>query len=464
MTAEHSAIRNHVEESLPRYLDLWKQACSISSVSTDSAGLEEMASWLERRLGELGAKVERLEVPGSPPALLGEMSGTGERTLMIYDHYDVQPVDPIELWDSPPFEPSEREGRLFARGAADNKGDLIARFCAIEAYRELNEDLPFNIKFFIEGEEETGSPHFEDICRKFANSLQADDCVWEGGGFDHKDRPTMYFGCKGLLYVEFNCRKLSGDQHSSIAGYAPSAAWQLIRAIASLRNDDGRISIDGFYDDVVEPTSEEKEMFQRVAFEEESERQRLGVDEFDRGLSGDRVREELFYQPTANVAGFESGFTAPGASKTVLPATAMAKMDFRLVPRQDPHDVADKLRKHLTAHGFDEVEVTVLGAEHPSKSSMDTALGRAVRRATEEWFPTEPKIWPWMYATGPMHPVAETLGVPICSPSGVGRPDSRVHAPNENARIDDFKEVLGFTVAYLQDYGAEGVPQASQPV
>jgi acetylornithine deacetylase/succinyl-diaminopimelate desuccinylase-like protein len=447
-----SRIRVFVESNRGRFLEGLKEACSIPSISAEGNGLEEMAAWLESRFSDLGAKTERLEVPGSPAALLAEIPGNADRTLMIYDHYDVQPVDPIDLWDSPPFEPAERDDRVYARGVSDNKGDLIARLFAIETYREIFGDPPFSIKFFVEGEEETGSQHFEEICETFADRLAADDCVWEGGGFDHKGRPTIYFGCKGLLYVELTTKKLSGDQHSSIAGYAPSAAWELVRAIGSIKDDEGRIRIEGFYDGIDAPAPSEREMFDRVVFEEEPELARLEIEAFDRGLRGVAARNELFHEPTANIAGFHTGYTVPGASKTILPAEAMAKMDFRLVPSQDPHDIAEKLRRHLDRHGFGDVHVEVLGAEHPSKSSPETRLATSIIETTQAWFPIEPKIWPWMYATGPMHPISAGLGIPISSPPGVGRPDSRIHAPNENARVGDFLEVVGFTAAYLAAY------------
>ncbi|MGH2813344.1 MAG: M20/M25/M40 family metallo-hydrolase [Actinomycetota bacterium] len=451
---DDARIRDAVRAGAGGFVDALKEACSIPSISTEGQGLEEMASWLESRLKGLRAEVRRLEVPGSPPALLGEIPGPGSRTLMIYDHYDVQPVDPLDLWEAPPFEPDEREGRLYARGAADNKGDLVARLSALEVYRDVVGEIPFTIKFFIEGEEETGSPHFEDICRDFAADLSADDCVWEGGMFDHRSRPVIYFGCKGLLYVELRCQKIADDQHSSIAGYAPSAAWRLVQALSTLKDADGRISIPGFYDEVLDPEPADRQAIGDVEFEEQEEMKRLGVTEFVGGRSGDALKQELFFSPTANIAGFLTGYTVPRASKTVLPAQATAKMDFRLVPDQDPKDIAKKLRSHLDSGGFDDVEVEVLSAEHPSKSPMDTPLGRAVRERGEGWFTERMKVWPMMYATGPMYPIAKGLGVPICSPPGVGRPDSRVHAPNENARIEDYLEMVGFTVAYMEAYGA----------
>lgn len=447
-------IRKHVEADSSKYLDVLKEACSIPSVSAEGQGLEEMASWLESRLKRLGAEVTRLKVGTSADALLGVIPSSGDRTLMIYDHYDVQPVDPIELWESPPFAPAERDGHLYARGAADNKGDLCARLCALEAYRELFGDLPFTIKFFVEGEEESASENFEEICRTYAGQLVADDCVWEGGWFDHQGRPTMYFGCKGLLYVELWSKKLSGDQHSAQAALAPSAVWELTKALSSIKDDDGRIVIDGFFEGIVQPGTEELEMLDRIAFDEEAEKKRLGIDSFIGGVTGLEAKRQLLYEPTANIAGFLSGYTIPGASKTVLPEKAMAKMDFRLVPDQHPEDVADKLRRHLSKHGFDEVDVVVLGAEHPSRSPLDTHLGTVTRDVAARWFDKPANVYPWMAATGPMYPIAQGLGIPICSPPGVGGPYSRIHAPNENANIADYLEIVGYTVSYLERYGA----------
>lgn len=448
-------IREVVAANADRYVETFKQACAIPSVSAEGEGLEEMAAWLEAKLKDAGAEVSRLTSPGAPAALLGEINGKGGPTLLIYDHYDVQPVDPIDLWETPPFEPDIRDGRIFARGASDNKGDLVARLCALEVYREVAGDLPFNIKFFVEGEEETGSVHFEDICHTYADRLRADDCVWEGGWFDAEARPVAYYGCKGLLYVELKCRLLSGDQHSSIAVRVPSAAWELLRAIASMKDDQGRIVIDGFYDGIVEPGPAEREMIERLPTNEATELTRLGIDSFLGGLRGTELMLHGLYSPTANIAGFVSGYTVPGASKTVLPAEALAKMDFRLVPDQNAGDVTEKLKRHLAKHGFEKVEVSVLSAENPSRSPMDSRLAKAVEAAAAEWFPQPLSGYPWMVATGPMYPIAQGLGIPVCSPPGVGRPDSRAHAPNENARIDDFLEIIGYTARYLEEYGRD---------
>ncbi|MGH2704628.1 MAG: M20/M25/M40 family metallo-hydrolase [Actinomycetota bacterium] len=450
---DHDVIRAAVAARARRFVDTHKQACSIPSISAEGQGLEEMASWLEARLSALGATVTKLDVPGAPPAVLADFEGAnGDRALMVYDHYDVQPTDPIDLWETPPFHPDERNGRIYARGAADNKGDLSARLCALETFLDIHGGFPYRVKCLIEGEEENGSFHFEELCRAHGGLLKADDCVWEGAWYEHDGRPQVIYGCKGLLYVDLRVRLLTGDQHSSQAVYAPSAAWDLLQAIASLRDDRGRVAIEGFYDDVADPDEEERKLIAGLSFDEEAERARLGVDRFVDGLTGDSLKHALIYAPTANVAGFHTGYGVRGATKTVLPAEALAKLDFRLVPRQDADDIVAKLRRHLDRHGFQHIEMSVLGHENPSRSPRSGRLGRAVEAAAASWFPKPLSIWPLMIATGPMHPIAHDLEIPICDPPGVTRPDSNIHAPNENVRIEDFLDIVGFTVAYLEAY------------
>jgi acetylornithine deacetylase/succinyl-diaminopimelate desuccinylase-like protein len=445
-------IEAAVAASATRSIELWEEALSLPSVSAEGKDLAETADWLEGALKSLGATTSRIRVPGSPDAVVGRIS-SGSRRLMIYDHYDVQPVDPIELWETPPFQPSHRDGKMFARGAADNKGDLIARLCAVGIYQELFGDFPYEIKFFVEGEEEIGSPHFDQICIENAELVAADDCVWEGGWFDPDDHPTMYYGCKGLLYLEFRVRSLNSDQHSSNAVMAPSAPWRLTEALASLKNPDGSFAIEGFLDDIATPNQRASELIDNYQMNEEALKEIFGISEFKDGRSGVELRREIFLSPTANIAGLRSGYTVPGSSKTVLPAEASAKMDLRLVPDQDPDDIFAKLRKHLDSRGFTDIEIESLAKQHPSRSPMDSLLGQAVEETAEDWFSPPTSVLPWMWATGPMHAIREVLGIPITSPPGVGRPDSQIHAPNENARVTDFLSIIGFTVGYLKAYG-----------
>jgi acetylornithine deacetylase/succinyl-diaminopimelate desuccinylase-like protein len=451
--SETKTTRQVIEKNRHLYLQWLTEACSFPSVAGDEAGLSGMAAWLESRFDDLGAESRRLRIDGSPDALLATL-GRGERTLLIYDHYDVQPVDPIDLWQSPPFEPEIRDGNFYARGAADNKGDLVGRLAGLHAYIETNGEPPALIKFLVEGEEETGSGSFESLVSRHGNDLAADGCIWEGMGVDHAGRPSLVFGAKGLAYVELNCRLLNDDQHSSIASIAPNAGWRLMDTLETLRDESGHVLIEGFYDDVVPPTDEDRKLLEALPFDEEAEKKRLGVDRFVSGRSGVELLEEFYFQPTCNLAGFVTGFTVPGTSKTVLPKEAMAKLDMRLVPEQDPNDIVAKLRRHLDSHGFEDIQISTFSMEHPVRSSPDFPLGRAAIEAAQEVYGTEPVVAPMMLATGPMYPIAHGLGIPTVSPAGVCRPDSNIHAPNENASLDDFYKVAEYTGAWLDRFAA----------
>jgi len=452
------SVSEIVAERAERYLDWYIEACSIPSLADEPDSLADMVAWLDERFHALGASTERLSIEGAPDAILATLGsgGSGERSVLVYDHYDVQPVDPIELWESKPFSPEVRNGVLYARGAADNKGDLVARLAALEVYAGAHGDPPFQIKFLVEGEEETGSRSFPVLVARYGHKLAADGCIWEGAGLDLAGRPELVFGAKGLAYVELNHRGLASDQHSSVAVIAPSPVWYLVEALISLRSPDGRVLIEGFYDDVVPPSEADEKMLEVLPFEEEAEKRRLGVESFVGGATGLDLIRRYFFEPTCNIAGIDAGFTVPGASKTVLPRSALAKVDFRLVPDQDPADIVVKLRRHLAKHGFEKIEILGHSMEHPVRSPSDSVIGRAAISAAEKVYADKPAIAPLMIATGPMHPIAGTLGIPTVSPAGVCRPDSNIHAPNEHCLIEDFNRTIEYTVAWLEAFGSSG--------
>ncbi len=441
-------MRDVVAKNRDLYVGWLVEACRIPTVADEPEALAEMAAWLEAKFIELGATTERLTYEGAPDAILARL-GSGDRTILIYDHYDVQPVDPIELWESKPFEPEIRGPKLFARGCADNKGDLIARLAGLHAHLEVHGSLPCSIKFLVEGEEETGSKSFDEMSKRYADQIAAEGCIWEGHGIDHAGRPEFVFGAKGLAYVELNHRGLSDDQHSSLAVVAPSPVWHMIEALSSLRAPDGTVTIDGFYDDVALPDDKDIEILKSFPFEEEEERKRLGAKEFVGGVTGLELLKKYFFEPTCNIAGIVSGFTVPGASKTVLPKEIMAKLDMRLVPNQDPDDIVAKLRAHLDKRGFEDIEIKGFSMEHPVRSAPDSLVARATVDAAADVFDQPPAKAPMMIGTGPMWPIAGRLGIPTVSPAGVCRPDSNIHAPNENVRLDDFLNIVEFTSAYL---------------
>ena len=446
-----SAVDSYVEKNSSRFVDDLMELCTFPSISNHGLDAVKPArDWVAGRLARFTDRVETMEA-GGMPALYAEVPGAGKRMLLLYEHYDVQPVDPLDLWDSQPFEPVQKDGKLYARGVADDKADVMARIHALETLKSLGE-IPVTLRFFVEGEEEIGSKSFEKIAHAHAEKLRADGCLWESGGFDSAGRPTMFFGARGLLYVQLRVRLLAYDQHSGFASLYPSAAAYLIAALASLRDQDMNIRIEGFYDDMVKATDADRRMLAKIDPEVEERKKLVGFEKLMRDPAPDRVIEQLLFTPTCNFAGVTTGYQGPG-SKTVLPAEATAKLDFRLIPNQDPTDILAKLRRHLDLHGFDKVEIVAADGEKPARSDPESAIAKATIAGVKELH-GEPVLWPFMHATGPMHPVVSDLGVPTVMPVGVGRPDNRIHAPNENIRVSDYLNTVRLMCRVWERFGA----------
>jgi acetylornithine deacetylase/succinyl-diaminopimelate desuccinylase-like protein len=447
-----SAVDQYIEKHSRRFIDELKELCSFPSISNHGKeAIEPARDWIADRLSRFTDRVETLDA-GGMPALYAEVPGAGRRKLLLYQHYDVQPVDPIDLWDSPPFEPVEKDGRIIARGVADDKSDVMARIHALETLKALGE-LPVTLRFLVEGEEEIGSKTFEKIAHVHAGKLAADGCLWESGAsFDDAGRPTIQFGCRGLLYVQLRVRMLAFDQHSGWASIYPSAAMYMIGALASLRDQEMNINIAGFYEKVVKPTEADRRMMAKIDPEVDKRKQLVGFDHLVRNPRSESVIEQMLFTPTCNIAGVTTGYQGPG-SKTVLPAEATAKLDFRLIPDQDPADVLSQLRKHLDSHGFEKVEVQWSDGEKPARSDPDSAVGKTMIDCVRELH-GEPILWPFMPATGPMHPVVADLGIPTVLPVGVGRPDNRIHAPNENIHAADYVNAVRLMCRVWERFGA----------
>ncbi|HEV2036356.1 MAG TPA: M20/M25/M40 family metallo-hydrolase [Candidatus Dormibacteraeota bacterium] len=448
-----SAVDAYIEKNTRRFVEELKELCSFPSISNHGAeAVKPARDWLAERLARYTDRVETIE-GGGLPALYAEVLGAGRRKLLLYEHYDVQPVDPIELWDSKPFEPIEKDGRIVARGVADDKADVMARIHALETLKSVGA-VPVTLRFLIEGEEEIGSKSFESIAHQHAEKLAADGCLWESGAsFDDAGRPTLQFGCRGLLYVQLRVRMLGFDQHSGFASIYPSAAMYLIGALASLRDQDMNIRIDGFYDRVVKPTDADRRMMTKIDPEVEQRRKLVGFDRLIRDPRPAHVIEQLLFTPTCNVAGVTTGYQGPG-SKTVLPAEATAKLDFRLIPEQDPADILERLRKHLDSHGFEKVEIVSSDGEKPARSDPESDVAQTMIECVRDLH-GEPVLWPFMQATGPMHPVVSDLGIPTVLPVGVGRPDNRIHAPNENIHAADYINAIRLMCRVWERFGAE---------
>src|SRR6185436_16622233 len=242
-------LQKELEIQTQNFKGLIADYCRFESVAAQHRMMNETADWVEDLLKETGFQTRQLEVEGAPNYVFGTMKGKSDFTLLLYNHYDVQPEAPIELWNSPPFAVTERDGKLVARGICDNKAELISRICAIRAIQAAQGEMPINIKWIIEGEEEIGSVHFDAMTRQYGELLKADGTLWEGGGFNEKGQAPIAVGFRGMLYVEYSVESMKVDAHSANAHALPSAAWRLVKALASLKDENGRILIPGFYDD-----------------------------------------------------------------------------------------------------------------------------------------------------------------------------------------------------------------------
>ncbi len=379
------------------------------------------------------------------------MRGASGKTLSFYDHYAVQPADPLDLWQSDPFEPSIRDGVFYARGVSDNKGNLIARLAAVDAYVRARGELPLMVKFIFEGEEEIGSPNLADFAEANQSLIQADGCIWEAGYCDSTGRREVYLGVKGILYVELTARKANVDLHSAWAAIVPSPAWHLLRALHTLKDANERILIPGFYDQVLAPNEADREALRQMPFDEAGKRQQLALNGFINNLTGEALLEQYVFQPTCNICGIWSGYTEPGM-KTVLPHEASVKIDFRLVPDQDPDTIYEQLRTHLDDSGFGDIEVRLLAGEHPARTPADHAFSRLVVDTSEEIYGQRPIVYPMAAGSGPMYPLCQRFGIPAVS-VGVGNENSRNHAPNENIRMDDFYQGIKHIAAIIDRFG-----------
>jgi len=444
-------VYDYIDEHWLEAIEDLKRYCAQPSIAAQGEGMDRCASLVSELLGESGIDARIIPTDGGYPVVYGELEGDSPYTLLFYNHYDVQPPEPFELWTTPPFEPTIVENKLVGRGTSDDKGDLIARLLAVKAFLQTRGRLPISIKFLIEGEEEIGSQHLAGFINSNSNLLKSDACYWEGGRVSWEDRAEIIAGLKGIIGVELEAREAVRDLHSSIGTIVPNAAWRLIWALATIKDADENILIDGFYDDVRPPTEAETEAIKALPSDEKEQRESLGIKGFPKGLTGTELNMYSILQPACNINGLISGYTGEG-SKTVLPCQAKAKLDFRLVPDQRPGDIISKLRAHLDKHGFEDIILSAAEGENPARTPLDSHFVKIVCDAAREVYGSEPILKPSMTGSGPMSPFMDILGVPVAS-SGVSNPDSRPHAPDENIRLADFFLAVKHVAAILERCG-----------
>jgi acetylornithine deacetylase/succinyl-diaminopimelate desuccinylase-like protein len=449
-----AAIDQHVAARIERAISLLRRLCAQPSISATGEGLHPMAKLAAEAMTEYGVLSRVHPIADGPPVVTGEISGRSLRTALLYSHYDVQPVDPLDEWHTPPFEPTRRDGKLFGRGVSDDKGDLVVRLEALDAVRQVCGELPLTLKLVVEGEEESGSPHFGAFVEQHRAWLACDACLMESSGLESCGTAPVILGCKGLLYVDLSVRTAERDAHSGYAPVVPNAAWRLLGALASLRDEEGRVALPGFYDPIRPWTVAELDALRSMPSEEETLRESVGLDAFLGGVSGLAWRERLHGAPTANVCGFQAGYGGAG-TKTVIPATAHAKVDFRLVPDQQPGAVRAALRAHLDAQGFADVRIDRADGVGPVRTPPGSPWVQATARVAAEFYGRPAVIVPNASGTMPMATLARALPeVPLfMAPGGPGHWGSRIHAPNEHIRLDDLAAAIRLTARLYLAFG-----------
>jgi len=443
----------HIDSNMNNLISDLQTLIRQPSVSAKNEGIEECAKLVKKLLKKSGLKSEILRLKkGVAPIVYGEMKSkqNPSKTLMFYNHYDVQPAEPFDLWDDPPFSGTRKGNKIFGRGATDDKGELITRIKAVEACLKTTGDVPCNIKFVIEGEEETGSAHIENYLKKYKKKFSCDGVIWEFGYVDVKNIPIIGLGMKGLLFVELSIKESIIDAHSSLAVLIKNPAWRLIDAVKTLRDSNGKILIKDWYKEVTPFSKNDLELIRKEPFDENVFKKEFGIKSFVGNKKGMDAKKALAGGATCNIAGFVSGYTGDGA-KTVLPGDALVKIDFRLVPKMDPKKQIMRLKKHLKSKGFADVKIKVFHGEAAARTSSSEPFVTQVKEAADKSY-GKSILNVSNAGTGPMYPFVDILKAP-CISIGSTYMFSRIHSPNEFARIDLLKKTTKCICLIMENFG-----------
>ncbi len=442
-----SEIHSYVTDSGDKFIEEFRIFLKQPSVSAQNRGVADCAKLLRDMMTNVGIETKIVPTKGHP-IVYGEIRSKdkGAKTLLVYDHYDVQPPEPVEKWLCDPFEAKVDGNRIYARGSSDSKGNVFAYIKAVEALKKTTGDVPINFKFIWEGEEEIGSEHLAPFLEDNREMLASDDVHMCDG------RPwELCYGSKGLLYVELRVKGSDHDQHSGKAGpIVANPAWQLVWLLNSLKGPDGRVKLDGFYDDILPLTKEEIEALKSIPFNETELKEDLGLKDLPTGKTPEDLFRAQLLEPTFNIAGFNSGYTGPG-SKTVLPGEAMCKIDMRLVANQNPDVLYKNLLSYLKRGGMDYVQVKRYWGGAPYKTPLDASIGRVISEAHKEVYGQPPAIIPSSWGSIPFYVWAKILNLrPVMI--GISTGYVNAHAPNEWNTIDGVLTGIEFFAMIANKY------------
>jgi acetylornithine deacetylase/succinyl-diaminopimelate desuccinylase-like protein len=429
-------IYRYVDNNQDKLLEDLFRFLRQPSISTRNEGMNECAQLLAEEMKKLGIETKIFPTKRHP-IIFGEVGPSeGKPTLLIYGHYDVQPPEPLELWDTDPFEPTIKNGRIYARGSSDNKGQLFAHVKAIEAYKAVFDKLPIKVKFIFEGEEEISSPSLEPFVAEHKDLLKADLFVVSDSHMHESGQPLVVLGLKGMLYVEITLRAANKDLHSMRAAAVPSPVWRMVHLLATLKGEDGLVKIPGFYDHVRPLLPEEIKAAEVIPFDKNALLSDLGITSLLQNRHGDDYYKNMIFEPTCNISGLTAGYQEEG-SKTILPCQASAKLDLRLVPDQDPDTILGLLKDHLNKNGYSDAEITIHGGFEPSRTPITHPSVQLAREAVAEVFGKEPYIYPGIGGAGPNYVFEKHLHVP-CLIIPFAAADQNNHAPNESLILDGY--------------------------
>jgi len=430
-------------------IDCLKKLVSIPTCLNKNHDMKPIIALLTEEFEKRGYKVRTFPTSGAP-VIVAEMNRGMKKTLLFYNHYDVQPEEPLEEWKSPPYNLTFRDERLYGRGVSDNKGPLVANLFGVQAAFEAGYEPKCNIRFVIEGEEEAGSLHLGEFCKAHPELLRSDGCVWEEAGAMPNERSDIYAGVKGDVYFELHAKGFSIDAHSGHAPIVVNPAWRLVWALSTLKDQNEKILIEGYYDDVVPPRKEELRLFKKYPPEMiEQYRELYKTRKFLLGREGVKFWKEFSLGTTCTICGIQSGWTGPG-SKTVIGKEAMAKVDFRIVPNQKVERVQKLLREHLDKHGFSDIEIELLSGYKPSRTPVDHPFIQLLANFARDFSGIEPALIPSSYGSGPAYLFGDYTPWASCE---VFDPEENLHAPNESMRLKDIRYMTAFIAAVTTELG-----------
>lgn len=432
------------------YVAQWQEFCRIPSVAGDLEAIATAADWLQERLAPLMDSVVRYEIPHYGPVVVGFKRGLSERTLLLYNHYDVQPAGDDEQWESPAFASEIRGGAMYARGACDDKADVTSRLNALQLFTEDHPDgLPYSVIYMADPCEEIGSPGLDTVLADHAGELRADACLWESYLREEDGRPAIGFGCRGSLEIGLSLELLTANQHPSYSQVLRSAPLELMRAIAALTDESGNIAVPGFMDGAIRPDAAARARAAELTLPSDAI-SLPGVNPYQ-NFPEDELRERFIFTPSMSL----SGFTVDASIHQSIAAGCQARVRFGLVPGMDPMGCFEKVSAFLTAQ-VPELEIELIRTMEPAFSPVDTPFAQSVISAARSAFGAEPVIYEVMTGSGPGAFFLEHLGAPLISPTGTLRPAGNMHGFNEHGYLEDYLGHIQFTLELLRELERSG--------